>query len=269
MTLPVPDLRDLDCGSLNWARFMVVGYCQIAVAIHGNLNTSRLYYLCSVELCLCHKSESCCNRQSVYSGVRSACPSSCFELNRSCFVLKLNPRTDTFIHMGRKRMQLTDGSVLSAVSIQAKALRDGSSLFLSRALYEHRAISSIYTHVVSCNSLSSLFLYLFLSLIKKTLSHLGTRANCWTTWPLRKSSRPPLVRRVTSRRRLAMLQLRRILRRRCRTMNRDSPRFRKIARSTPRKIRTCINQFRHMKGYTVGILTLSGLSRKRKNSFRR
>ena len=46
MTLPVPDLRDLDCGSLNWARFMVVGYCQIVVAIHGNLNTSRLCYLC-------------------------------------------------------------------------------------------------------------------------------------------------------------------------------------------------------------------------------
>lgn len=66
MTLPVPDLRDLDCGSLNWARFMVVGYCQIVVAIYGNLNTSSLCYLCFVELCFCHRSESCCNRQPVY-----------------------------------------------------------------------------------------------------------------------------------------------------------------------------------------------------------
>ena len=95
------------------------------------------------------------------TGVRSACPSSCFELNRSCFAcsrqkLKLNPRTDIFIHMGRKRMQLTDGSVLSTVSIQAKALRDTSSLFLSRALDEHQC-SSIYSHVVIRNSLLYLF----------------------------------------------------------------------------------------------------------------
>lgn len=69
MTLPVPDLRDLDCGSLNWARFMVVGYCQIVVAIHGNLNTSRLCYLCFVELCFCHRSESCYNRQPVYEAL--------------------------------------------------------------------------------------------------------------------------------------------------------------------------------------------------------
>ena len=53
-------------------------------------------------------------------------------------------------------MQLTDGSVLSTVSIQAKALRDTSSLFLSRALDEHQC-SSIYSHVVIRNSLLYLF----------------------------------------------------------------------------------------------------------------
>ena len=143
-------------------------------------------------------------------------------------------------------------------------------MFLSRALYEHQAFPSIYTHVVSCFSLPSLFLLPSSQPQKdKILSYHGARATCWTKWPLRKSSRPRLVRRITSRRRLAMLPLRRALRRRCRTMKQDSPRFRTIARSIPRRIRTCIDPFRHMRGYTVGILILNGLSRRRKGSLKR